>query len=45
MTTDGYVNCGQRLAGASRWYHLARECGGGWVHAGAGRYEDADPEA
>lgn len=40
LVTDGYTEHGQRVAGSSRWYHLARACGYGWVHASAGRYSE-----
>jgi len=40
LLTDGYTEGGQRVAGSSRWYHLARECGYGWVHASGGRYSE-----
>ena len=46
LVTDGYTEGGQRVAGSSRWYHLARECGYGWVHSSAGRYvESCQPSA
>ncbi len=38
--TDGYTDGGQRVAGSSRWYHIARESGYGWVHSSAGRYTE-----
>lgn len=42
LVTDGYTEGGQRVAGSTRWYHLARECGYGWVHSSAGRYIETD---
>lgn len=40
LITDGYTEGGQRVAGSSRWYHLARESGHGWVHSSVGRYHE-----
>lgn len=40
FVTDGYTEGGQRVAGSTRWYHLARESGYGWVHSSAGRYTE-----
>jgi hypothetical protein len=45
LVTDGYTEGGQRVAGSSRWYHLARECGYGWVHASGGRYSESQQGA
>lgn len=39
-STDGYTNAGMAVAGSSRWYHLSRESGYGWVHASGGQYRD-----
>lgn len=44
LVTDGYTEHGQPVAGSSRWYHLARACGYGWVHASAGRYSEGQGE-
>ncbi|MDP9380739.1 MAG: hypothetical protein M3Q29_11435 [Chloroflexota bacterium] len=44
LVTDGYTEGGQSVAGSSRWYHLGRECGYGWVHSSAGRYVEVDGE-
>ncbi len=38
LMTDGYTEAGQKVAGSSCWYHLARASGYGWVHESAGRY-------
>ncbi len=45
LVTDGYTEGGQRVAGSTRWYHLARECGYGWVHSSAGRYIETDRDS
>lgn len=37
-TTDGYTDGGQAVYGSSRWYHLSRESGYGWVHSSGGAY-------
>lgn len=44
LVTDGYTEGGQRVAGSTRWYHLARECGYGWVHSSAGRYLEPEKQ-
>ncbi len=39
--TDGYTERGQQVGDSARWYRLAPEAGGGWVHSSGGGYAPA----
>lgn len=41
LTTDGYTDGGQRVGGSSRWYHISKESGYGWVHSSGGQYTES----